>query len=71
MARQYKVEATYVGPPVFTAQLYWHDDNTIEFTAVPTNTRPNTLIGRTELLANLIDYMKTEKVSKVEATKLP
>lgn len=71
MARQFKIEVTYAGPPVVTAEVFWHDNDVIEFVTVPPNVGPDSLTQRTRLLEELIQYAKKQVVTKIEITKGP
>jgi hypothetical protein len=70
MARQYKIEVTYTGIPLI-AEVYWHDNDTIEFVTIPSINTSESLVTRTELLSVLMNFMKKDRVTKVECNKLP
>lgn len=70
MARQYRIEASYSNIPV-PAEIYWHDNDTIEFVTLPQVSNAPSLAERAELISTLVNVMKKDKFTHVEFTKLP
>jgi hypothetical protein len=68
MARQFKVEVSY--PAGFVSEIYWHDDNKLEFANAPPMMYSNSLINRTDVLEALVAFCKAQKVNKVECTRI-
>lgn len=67
--RQFKIEVNYTGGP--DAEIYWHDDGTVEFVTLPGQVTPGLMSARTSLLETLIDFCKTQKVDAVIITREP
>ena len=67
MARQFKIEVNYVN---FNAELYWHDNDTIEFVTVPQTLGAELIGNRAVLLEQIINFMKLQGVNEVIVTRL-
>lgn len=70
MARQYRIEASYLGFPT-PAEIYWHDNDTIEFVTLPQVIGSESLANRAQLIAVIVALMKKDKLTNLEFTKLP
>jgi hypothetical protein len=70
MARQYKIEVDYIGITQ-NAELYWHDNDTLEFVTLPQTVGAEIISNRSSLISQMMEFMKTQKVQSVEVTKLP
>ena len=69
MARQFKIEVDYeVG---ITAELYWHDNDTVEFVSLPQTVDTASLVNRGAILERVIAYFKTAKVTSLQINRLP
>jgi hypothetical protein len=69
MARQYKCQVVYPTPP--TAELYWHDNGTIEFVTIPQQVASDMIGIRADLLEQIINFMKSQLVTRIEITRVP
>lgn len=69
MARQYRIEASYLGIPI-PAEVYWHDNDTLEFVTLPQTTGAESLALRADLIASVVVLMRRDKITHVEFTKI-
>ncbi|MET0787052.1 MAG: hypothetical protein ABWY25_10135, partial [Paenisporosarcina sp.] len=61
MARQFKVEVVYQGG--HTAELYWHDNDLVEFSTIPQTLGVDIISLRTALIDTVVAFMKGQKVN--------
>lgn len=69
MARQYAITVEYTGG--FTANLFWHDNDTVEFVNIPQTVQSDFMSVRVKMLQEIIaNFMKIQRVERVEIDKL-